>query len=126
MIKLRIRMARARRYRCDVSGCRALTPYLISKRDDVASHPLHLCADCIRGLAVILAEMDGETAAEAAEIALTDATEPADGTDAVTVDDAPEEPAEGITEGAEKPQPTAEPEPEPKPAARRARARNNG
>lgn len=48
-IKLRRRETR-RTYQCDIAGCRNRTNYLISKREDVSSRPLHLCDECIRGL----------------------------------------------------------------------------
>lgn len=58
MIRLRIRESK-RTFRCDVSGCRNRTHFLIAKRDDVNSKPLHLCRECIRGLGVLLDEIDG-------------------------------------------------------------------
>lgn len=58
MIQLRIRQSR-RTFQCDVAGCRNKTHYLITKRDDVCSHPLHLCSTCIRGLADILDGIEG-------------------------------------------------------------------
>lgn len=61
MIQLRIKESR-RTFQCDVAGCRNRTNFLISKRDDVASRPLHLCRDCIRGLAGLLDDLDGVTA----------------------------------------------------------------
>lgn len=48
-IKLRRRETR-RTYQCDIAGCRNRTNFLISKREDVSSRPLHLCDECIRGL----------------------------------------------------------------------------
>lgn len=61
MIQLRIKESR-RTFQCDVAGCRNRTNFLISKRDDVASRPIHLCRDCIRGLAGLLDDIDGVTA----------------------------------------------------------------
>lgn len=57
MIKLRIIESKHRTFQCDIAGCRNRTRYLIAKRQDVASHPIHLCADCIRGLNQILDEI---------------------------------------------------------------------
>lgn len=58
-IRLRIKKGR-RTFQCDIAGCRNRTTYLISKRDDVAAHPLHLCPECIRGLYALIEDKGPE------------------------------------------------------------------
>ena len=98
MIQLRIKESR-RTFQCDVAGCRNRTYFLITKRDDVASRPLHLCRDCIRGLASLLDDLDGVTATAPASEEPETVTATAPETTIITVNvgdrsgDAPEEAA---------------------------------
>lgn len=66
MIKLRIRTVKSRSYQCDIAGCRNRTKFLITKRDDIASHPVHLCASCIVGIKALYDEMIAAEVAAAA------------------------------------------------------------
>ena len=86
MIELRIKEV-ARTYTCDVAGCRNKTHYLITKRDDVASHPLHLCPSCITGIAGLLTEK--QAGAKDVEIHVPETKENAAVVDAVKEAPAP-------------------------------------
>lgn len=123
MIKLRIAEARSRSFQCDIAGCRNKTRLLITKRSDVASHPLHLCADCIRGLYEILNEMDGNTALPPSVIPTADESDVTDG-------ETDHSPSVGGAESVEINAPTAEPKPgkaEAKPnRAKKAPAKKGG
>lgn len=80
-MELKIVTAKSRSFQCDVAGCRNRTRYLISKRQDVVSHPLHLCEDCIRGLYGLLENIAPEFSSSPVDVPSAEviATAPADG-----------------------------------------------
>lgn len=135
MIKLRIKVVQSRSYQCDIAGCRNRTRYLITKRDDIASHPVHLCASCIEGIKALYDEMIAAEVRETAPVTEPEtvpaepvsAQEPAEsaeddgGTDAGA---GKETPTDGAEEAEDAPVDGAEPVPDKKPAARRSRRKS--